>query len=180
MLSTYLMMLDTDDERSRFMALYAQYRKLMHYEARRILRDDYLSEDAVQEAFLRIAKNFHKINEISCSQTKNFVVIIVRNAALTMTKRDFAEASYDAMEVVQERGTTWADIAEKAQYDAAVEAIRTLPEIYRYAFYLHEYYGYSLKETANLLGLTVNTVKKRMQRARQLLRERLEDNEDGK
>ncbi len=180
MLSTFLMMLDTDDERSRFMKLYHQYRKLMHYEARRILRDEHLAEDAVQEAFLRIAKNFHKINEISCPQTKNFVVIIVRNAAFTMSKQGFDTASYDAMEGALEPGTTWTDIAAKAQYDAAVEAILALPEIYRHVFYLYEYYGYSMKETANLLGITVDAAKKRAQRARQLLRERLEDNGDGK
>lgn len=75
MLNIFLMMLDTEDEKSRFVQLYHQYRKLMHYEAKRILKDDHLAEDAVQEAFLRIAKNFHKVGEIFCPQTKNFTVI---------------------------------------------------------------------------------------------------------
>lgn len=180
MLSTFLMMIDTDDERSRFTKLYHQYRKLMHYEARRILRDDHLAEDAVQEAFLRIAKNFHKVGEISCPQTKNFAVIIVRNVALTMSRQGFDAVSYDAVEDFPEPCVTWAEIAAKAQYEAAVEAILALPEMYRHVFYLHEYYGYSMKETANLLDITVEAAKKRAQRARQLLRERLEDNGDGK
>lgn len=179
MLNMFLMMLDSEDEKSRFIQLYEQYRKLMHYEARRILKDDHLAEDAVQEAFLRIAKNFHKIDEIFCPQTRNFVVIIVKNAALTMTKETFAAESYDA-EAFQEPGDSWADMADRAQYEEAVRAILEIPEIYRHVFYLHEYYGYSLKETANLLGITVDAAKKRVQRARKLLRERLEDKEDGK
>lgn len=180
MLNIFLMMLDTEDEKSRFVQLYHQYRKLMHYEAKRILKDDHLAEDAVQEAFLRIAKNFHKVGEIFCPQTKNFTVIIVRNAALTMIKGNFAAESYDAMENWREPGDSWSDTVVKAQYDEAVQAIRELPEIYRHAFYLHEYYGYDLKETANLLGITVENAKKRAQRARKLLRERLENDGDGK
>lgn len=178
MLSVCLMMLDSEDERTRFIQLYEQYRKLMHYVARGILKDDHLAEDAVQEAFLRIAKNFHKISEIFCPQTKNFVVIIVKNAALTMAKGNSAAESFDAEEFT-ETGESWADMAEKARYEEAVQAILELPEIYRHVFYLHEYYGYDLKETANLLGITVDAAKKRVQRARNLLRERLEDKEDG-
>ena len=179
MLSVFLMMLDSEDEKSRFIRLYEQYRKLMHYVAREILKDDHLAEDAVQEAFLRIAKNFHKIDEIFCPQTRNFVVIIVKNAALTMTKETFTAESYDS-ETFQDPGDSWADMAGRSQYEDAVRAILEIPEIYRHVFYLHEYYGYDLKETANLLGITVEAAKKRVQRARKLLRERLEDKEDGK
>ena len=46
------------------------------------------AEDAVQESFLRMIKNFHKIGEISCPQTKRFVVIIVRNAARNLLVKE--------------------------------------------------------------------------------------------
>ncbi|MBR4020017.1 MAG: sigma-70 family RNA polymerase sigma factor, partial [Firmicutes bacterium] len=76
MLSLYLTLIDTDEDKIRFAKLYEQYRHLMFYIAKEILQDEHLSEDAVQEAFLRIAKNFHKVGEILCPETRNFTVII--------------------------------------------------------------------------------------------------------
>ena len=61
MLQIYLTLIETDEEKQKFIVFYEQYRKLMFYIAKEILKEDQLSEDAVQEAFLRIAKNFHKI-----------------------------------------------------------------------------------------------------------------------
>ena len=63
MLQFYLQLLDTEEEQRDFTLLYETYRKLMHWIAKRILYDEGLAEDAVQEAFLRIAKNFYKIKE---------------------------------------------------------------------------------------------------------------------
>ena len=68
MLGIYLRLLDTEEEQTRFRQLYEKYRNLMFYVAKGILKDDYLTEDAVHEAFIRIAKNFSKIGEISCPQ----------------------------------------------------------------------------------------------------------------
>ena len=63
MLISYLAMIGTQHEKSEFVKLYERYRKLMHYAAKRILGDDSLAEEAVQEAFLRIAKNFGKVSD---------------------------------------------------------------------------------------------------------------------
>ena len=88
MLNLYLTLIDTDEDKLRFTALYQQYRHLMFYIVREGLCDEHLSEDAVQEAFLRIAKNFHKIGEIPCPQTRNLVVIITKNIAITMVSHN--------------------------------------------------------------------------------------------
>ena len=66
----------------------------MFYIAQEILKDEQLSEDAVQEAFLRIAKNFHKVGEILRPETRNFTVIITKNVALTMLKLKQNEIGY--------------------------------------------------------------------------------------
>ena len=88
MLNLYLTLIDTDEDKLRFTALDQQYRHLMFYIAREVLCDEHLSEDAVQEAFLRIAKNFHKIGEIPCPKTRNLVVIITKNIAITMVSHN--------------------------------------------------------------------------------------------
>lgn len=75
MIQLYLQLLDTQTEQEKFEQLYYQYKRLMYWIANHILGDSHLAEDAVHEAFLKIIKNFHKIGEIHCPRTKNFVVI---------------------------------------------------------------------------------------------------------
>ena len=52
-----LMMVDTPEEKRKFVILYENYRYLMLKVAADILHDYQLAEDAVQEAFVRVAKH---------------------------------------------------------------------------------------------------------------------------
>lgn len=70
----YLSLIDGEEDKSKFEQLYLSYRHLMHHVALGILKDHHKAEDAVHEAFIRIEKNFFKISEVSCSQTKGFVI----------------------------------------------------------------------------------------------------------
>lgn len=54
------------------------------------------------------------------------------------------------------------------------EIIGTLPDDYREAVYLYYQHGMSLKEIAQITGLTVNGVKSRLRRARLILKEVLQ------
>ena len=80
----YLQMLDTPEEKSKFETLYYTHRHTMLHIAMQILKDHQLAEDAVQEAFIRLVKNFSKIGQVNCPRTRLFVVIIVRNISLTI------------------------------------------------------------------------------------------------
>ena len=72
----YLQMLNTPEERAKFETLYYAHRRTMLHIAMQILKDYQLAEDAVQEAFLRLVKNFSKIGQVNCPRTRLFTVII--------------------------------------------------------------------------------------------------------
>ena len=72
MLQIFLAMLETDEEKERFEQFYYKYRKLMLYTAYGILNDSGRAEHAVQEAFIRCAKNFQKISDIFCLPNARF------------------------------------------------------------------------------------------------------------
>ncbi|MDD6042862.1 MAG: sigma-70 family RNA polymerase sigma factor [Eubacteriaceae bacterium] len=173
MLSLYLTLIDTEEDKIRFTRLYEQYRHLMFYIAQKILDDPNLSEDAVQEAFLRIAKNFHKVGDILCPETRNFAVIITRNIALSMASHRHNDMDMDTY--IQTVSTEFTeDVFEVVSNKSLTECIMKLPEIYRDTLYLYHLYGYTFNEIANLLSVPVETTKKRAQRARVLLKEMLE------
>ena len=52
----YLTMIEAEEDRHRFLSLYRRYKKLMLYIAHDILHDPHDAEDAVHEAFLRLAE----------------------------------------------------------------------------------------------------------------------------
>ena len=62
----YLTMIEAEEDRHRFLSLYRRYKKLMLYIAHDILHDPHDAEDAVHEAFLRLAEMIEKIHEIDC------------------------------------------------------------------------------------------------------------------
>ena len=86
MLTIYLQMIDSQDEKDKFEELYYKYNKLMFYVAKKTLNRDEDAADAVNDAFLLIAKNFRKIGIIDSKETRNFVAVIARNAAIDIPK----------------------------------------------------------------------------------------------
>ncbi len=67
------------------------------------------------------------------------------------------------------------DISLETQEDKEVySAVMELPQKIREAVYLHCFVGLSVNETAKILGVRANTVSMRLNRAKKLLRKRLE------
>ncbi len=78
MLPLFLLeIIDTEDDRNKMELLYIKYQRLMFKVAKDILEDDYLAEDAVNDAFVKVVGYLDRIKEVECPQTKNLLVIIV-------------------------------------------------------------------------------------------------------
>lgn len=174
MLQIYLTLIDTDEEKQKFIVFYEQYRKLMFYIAKEILKEDQLSEDAVQEAFLRIAKNFHKIGAVTSHETKAFAVIVTRNVAIDVYNKE--KKTIEINQYLSENIETESDdFTETISYEKLLGCILQLPEIYRDILYLNLVYDYQFNEIANLLGISTENVRKRAQRGKKILQEKINE-----
>lgn len=174
MLQIYLTLIDTDAEKQKFIIFYEQYRKLMFYIAKEILKDNHLAEDAVQEAFLRIAKNFHKTGTVTSHETKAFAVIITRNVAIDIYNKEkkITKINQYLSESIE---TETDDFTEKTSYKKLLGYILELPEIYRDVLYLNLVYDYQFNEIANLLGISTENARKRAQRGKKILQEKINE-----
>ena len=65
--------------------------------------------------------------------------------------------------------------APAAEPGSILASVNLLPPKYRAVIYLHYYEGYTLREIARLLGVTVPTVKMRLKRGRDALRNTWEE-----
>ena len=165
----YLSLLEEDQDKSKFETLYLTYRQMMFRTANSILHDPQLAEDAVQQAFLRILGHMDKITSAECPQTKSFVVIIVRNIAINLynSRRRHAVLSLDELEDWTPGDLSPAGAVEaQDDYERLAGLIASLPESYRGVLMLKYDNGYSTKEIAQMLELSEENVKKRIQRAR--------------
>ncbi len=170
----YLSLLDTNEEKTKFEKLYNTYRYTMLYTANSILQDMGLAEDAVHDAFMRIARNFHKIGDVDSPATKGFVVVVVKNVALTMVKAKNGVLIAEDDELFSNVIDSKIDIVtDKISFDFIVNEITALPDIYKDVLYLRFVNELSIKDISRILQLPVDTVKKRIQRGRKLLIDKL-------
>ena len=165
----YMTLMDSKVDRAKFEQVYQCYKGLMFYTANMILHNTQDAEDAVHNAFVKIAENISKIQEASCPKTKAFVVTIVENTAIDLYRKkkrcdtiDFQDNLPEAP-VDLESGTALASCMAK------------LPARYRQILLLKYCYGFSNKELARLLSITEANAIKLNQRAKQKFQELCEE-----
>ena len=159
----------SEHERDKFEYIFQKYNKLMLHKAYGILKDYSLAEDAASEAFIRIYKNIHKIDDPTDNRAIAFIVTIVKNVALTMLKK---EQEHSAQEYDYELQDSF-DLEEHTISQLGSEYIyQMLDEIgeeMKSVFLLKYAYDLSHKEIGRLLGISENNVTVRLHRAKKKL-----------
>lgn len=179
-LIAFIMTIDNEKEREIATELYKKYSSTMLYIADSILHDIHLAEDAVSEAFIKIINNLDKININDCYRTRGFVVIIVRNTALDIlrkqrrSKETMVDYYDDSILYVE---PDFENITVEEAYQKVIRCIGRLNKNYSDVLYLKIEFDYTYKEIGDLLGITQGNVKTRLSRARKALKIEL-DKED--
>ncbi len=160
-----------NEDASKIAELYRLYEQKMYFEARGILNDDQLAEDAVQEAFLRLIRHRDRLRELSSQQVSSYVKQTLRSTAIDIYRKNKRERDYlcdleDAGMIIGENDCF---------LDGALSLIDELPHKYRSIARCRLQYGLSVKETAAVLKLTESCVRKRCERARNLLADMLKN-----
>ena len=159
----------SEHERDKFEFIFNKYRRLMLHKAYGILQDYSLAEDAASEAFIRIYKNIHKIDDPASNKTIAFIVTIVKNVSLTMLKK---EKEYS----VQEPDCEQQDSFDLEEYtlsqlgsDYIYQMLDLVGEELKSVFLLKYAYDLSHKEIGRLLDISENNVTVRLHRAKKKL-----------
>ncbi len=174
MIALYLALLERPEENAAFEEIYNAYKGKMMAIAYNILGNHHYSEEAVSQAFFAVARNFRKISEKSIGEREAYLNIVTKNAALDIYReRNVRDAlPIEDIEDMPDENTDVSDDAlSDIGYNRVVAAIKALPELYSEALYLFNVTGLSIREIASSLGIAENVVKKRLQRAREKLRD---------
>lgn len=167
----YLQMIDGVADKNKFEYLYIQYRQLLFCVANKILHNEYDAEDAVHQAFLSVARNIHKISDSECPQTKTYLVTIAEHCAIDIYRKR-ARIQKNTVELNED----FIGLEFEAPHTSSLaDAIAKLPARYRHIILLKYDCGYSNQEISEILNLSYEGVHSLNQRAKQRLKELLEE-----
>src|SRR5690606_9659528 len=148
-----------DDYCGRFLAICLRY-----------IKDRDLAEDVMIEGFMKIFEKlaqFEKKGSFEGWMKK----VMVRDAlmALRKNKKLMLEVTLDTQDEIQGHHYEFKDM----EAEELMEMIHELPLGYRTVFNLYAVEGYSHAEISGLLGISENTSKSQLSRARGLLKQKL-------
>jgi RNA polymerase sigma factor (sigma-70 family) len=168
-------------QESALAELYDRLGRVAYGLAYRIVRDEALAEDAVQEGFLtlwRTAAGF--IPERAKAST--WVLTLVHRRAVDLVRREErrqAEPLTDETVTGQAPQETEEAAWLRFERERVQAALRELPDLQREALELAYYGGFSQSELADRLGVPLGTIKSRMFAGLSRLRELLADTQEG-
>jgi RNA polymerase sigma-70 factor (ECF subfamily) len=151
--------------------------------ARGVLRNDAEAEDVVQETYVRAFTHLEQFRGDSSLST--WLSRIAMNEALGRLRRQRPGVEWSTLpqgvleaQIIQFPLTSSEDpeksMAQREIQHVVEHAIDELPEPFRLVFITRVIEGMNVEETAEILGLKPETVKTRLHRARNLLRENVE------
>lgn len=185
MIALYLSLMDEELQKNKFEKLYYRYRNLMYYIAFQVLNNERDSEDAVQEAFFRVAKNMDKIGDVESVQTKNFVAIITKREAVKLydkRKKRGEVLESDLNDEENNQGESFFDRYQAEGSDKIVNeleyAMNALPYKYASIMTLKYVMGYSGKEISQITGLSETNVRQQLFMGRKKLEEIIREDSD--
>lgn len=176
MINLYLMILETDADKSLFEELYKKYKARMYKYAYSILHNKEDAEDVVHQAFLTIANIFEKFKAFSCHEMDAYIVILIRNTSINLYNKNKRSAERYA-EFDEEQIAVDVDYFDKINYEYLVKIISKLPLIYKEVLLLRYVEDFSVKHISKISGISVDGVRKRIERAKKLLKEEIESGE---
>ncbi len=117
------------------------------------------AEDIVQETFVKL---FNTDKTFNCDEhCKAWLIRVTVNLSKNLLKSFRYTRTEELSEAIPIEGLAESELAD---------ALSALPRKYRAVIHLHYFEGYSSKEIADIMGLSVSAVTTRLSRAREKLK----------
>ncbi len=154
------------------MQLYNLYCKSMFLVAYRYVKDQFIAEDVMQDAFIKAFKNIHSFKgEVAFGAWLKKIVI---NQSIDQLKRKTLEVVtlHEELTIVIDDDEHW-DFDDEVLVREIVTVIKTLKEKYRLVLSLYLLEGYDHKEISEVLHITETTSRTHLARGKKLVKEQL-------
>lgn len=182
MISAALAILESEEQRNELSELYKQNIKQFYSIAYSKLHNRQDAEDAIQEAFLSVAKNPDIFFSVEQGKRVSYLNVMIRNISFRIWNKniEIEENQVEFDENIAD-GSISADekIISKCDCEKIYRFINTFSETTKTALYLRTHLRMKYSDIAKQLDISEQAVKKRVSRAILKIREFMEgiDNE---
>ncbi len=159
--------------------LYDRVGRIAYGLAVRVLRDERLAEDAVQEGFLAVWRSAATFRP-ERAKASTWILTLVHRRAVDLVRREERRRTEPLGEEMAAGIDEVAEATDEAAWlrferERVQTALRQLPDVQREALELAYYGGFSQSELAQRLGVPLGTIKSRMFSGLARLRELLDE-----
>lgn len=178
MIFSALSVLETDEQRNELSEVYIKNSDKFYHIAYSKLQNRNDAEDAVEEAFLRVAVKPENFFGIPDEKKVAYLDVIIKNVAVEMFNKRCKTAAVDIEELYEEFTDTFPlpdelAIGEVAK-DKLIDFIMSMPEGKRQAMLLKIEHQLTTKQIAAALGISESAARKRISDAEIMIRNYLD------
>lgn len=165
----FLDLIDSEEDKEKFIRLYNKYVRLAFWVAEKRVHNREVAEECVQETFLSIARNFHKVGEVDDKKTKSYVATIAEGFAIKAYNKE-----HKAVFVRAEEAEVQRNMADKTPdfkpddidaLDLSYAIDNLLNDEERNLVYLKYIYKFKVSELARMYETTDYFIKKKLNSA---------------
>lgn len=173
----FLLMIETEEDKNKFVTLYEEYEHFMLWVAREIVKDSYTAEDIVHNVFEKVAKNMKCIENPISARTKRYLYVLTKHAAIDHIRKERRRSYMEGVsleDVVIGEEQEIPLLRKPDDETMIMEALHRLPDDYKTLFLLKYVECLDNKEIAKMLDKKEGTIRQRLARGKELLRKELE------
>lgn len=174
MISFIIQAIESPQDRDFMEALYLQYNRLIYSEVWKILKNDWDTEDVMQQVLIRLIGHIPKLQAMDRSHTVNYIIVTARHTAYNFLRdnKHIVEFPFDetfdvvddtlvsaderliTLEEIENAGIAWQLLDERSRRLLEMKYILEMPN----------------EEIAQEIGVSANSVRMLLTRARDRLK----------
>lgn len=178
LLTIYLSMLDSEQERIKMTDLYNEHKYVLLRYALKITGNQSMAEDAMHNAFISIIEKKEKYLNLDCMDFRCSAVIIVRNKCIDILRKQkpYFNKSIEELEIFLESNEVPVDeqVIFESEYELVRKYLNSIDEISKQVLVMKYLLNMSYKEIGEELGVTPKHVDTRIVRAKAKVRKLME------
>jgi RNA polymerase sigma-70 factor (family 1) len=162
------------DNMFAFDLIYKKYSKKLYKFGYSLLKSHEETENLVQDVFLNLWENRHKVEKDS--SIKSYIFAITYNSAISIIRKKAMESKFieylKSLQIIYETPVNM-ELENTELTKKINEIVYALPQRQKEVYLLHKVEALKYSEIAVLLNISVNTIENHMSRALKTIRKKL-------